>query len=248
MVKKSTFVSFCVNVGRGDVPETTPGYRHYSLYMQGLTENLDTVLPLVVYSDFMPELPKHRNETNLKSYNFDIKSIEEEFPNFNEYVKYYNTTKKDELGTFYYYYVPLVVLKFKKIIDVINENPFNSDYFFWIDSHFTRGILNLDFLYNADKFDEINDELIETVGNKFILFYSSTRPFGFFWGGKKDVLLKIYENYFKIFFEFLPKKLLTEELIFDIMKDRYPDLFNVISLVDYGTLYKKGLVETLKLR
>jgi hypothetical protein len=63
------------------------------------------------------------------------------------------------------------------------------------------------------------------------------RPFGFFWGGNKESLKKVYEHYFEIFFEHLPTKLLTEELIFKIINERYPDLMHVIQ-VEHPSTYK----------
>ena len=89
--------------------------------------------------------------------------------------------------------------------------------------------------------DECSDEAYENVkgklGNKFVLLNFGPRPFGFFWGGNKESLRKVYEHYFEIFFESLPTKLLTEELIFKEINERYPELMHVIQ-VEHPSRYK----------
>jgi hypothetical protein len=81
------------------------------------------------------------------------------------------------------------------------------------------------------------DKVKNKLGYKFVLLNFGPRPFGFFWGGNKESLKKVYEHYFEIFFEHLPTKLLTEELIFKIISERYPDLMHVIQ-VEHPSTYK----------
>jgi len=239
MTKKPiTFISFCVDIDRGSLSEENNIKRDFSLYRVGMNENIDTIMPLVMYtSDDQLILPEHRNENNFRHHIFTKETIESEFPNFDLYKKTYPNTHKDEIATSLFYYVPLVVLKLKKIIDVINENPFGSEYFFWMDCFFTRGIVENDFLYNEESYNKMVQNVTNKIDDKFVLLNFGPRPFGFFWGGSKKALLNVYENYFDIFFEFLPKTILTEELLFKEINQRNPDLMNVIQ-VDRGDQYK----------
>jgi hypothetical protein len=118
----------------------------------------------------------------------------------------------------------------KKMMEVIEDNPFDSDMFFWMDCFFLRGILEPEFLYQEEMYLKMYDNVKNKLGDKFVLLNFGSRPFGFFWGGNKESLKKVYEHYFEIFFEYLPTKLLTEELIFKIINERYPDLMHVIQL------------------
>jgi hypothetical protein len=142
-----TFVNFCVDIGRDKIDPNNTIHRSFELYKAGMYENIATKVPLVTYTSIeSPTIPEHRNESNFRLRHFGLTEIENEFPNFELYRQTYPTTKRDEIESQLFYYNPLVVLKMKKIIDVIEENPFNSDYFFWMDCHFTRGILNMSFL------------------------------------------------------------------------------------------------------
>lgn len=230
-----TFVSFCVDIGRGDLPETNSIWRLFEMYKAGMVENVQTNIPLVLYSS-VQELGNfpHRNQDNFRHFYYDINSIREDFPDFDLYEKNYPTSNKDAIATSLYYYVPLVVLKMKKMIEVAESNPFNSEYFFWMDCFFTRGLTNLDFLYDNSSYLAMYDNVKNKLGDKFVLLTNGSRPFGFFWGGNKKALKAIYDYYFDIFFEFLSHQLLTEELIFKLISNRNPELMEIVFVKDSG--------------
>lgn len=242
--KPITFVNFCVDIGREKIDQTSTIHRSFALYKTGMDDNINTNLPLVVYTSVDDvNIPEHRNDDNLIIRNFNTDSIENEFPDFSKYKEYYPKTHKDELSTLMFYYAPLVVLKLKKIVDVINENPFNSEMFFWMDCHFTRGILKSDFLYDNEAYLEMSENLKEKIGDKFLLFNHTTRPFGFFWGGTKTAIMNVYEKYFDIFFETLPTTILHEELIFKKIHETNPELFHYVDITEFGQNYKIAVSE-----
>lgn len=233
-----TFISFCVDIGRGSIDPKNTIHRPFELYKSGMVENIETKVPLVMYSSVKDLVnPSHRNESNFRYYYYDTESIQRDFPNFNEYVNYYPHTHKDEIESILFYYTPLVVLKMKKVMEVIEDNPFNSDYFFWMDCFFTRGIVESGFLHNQEDYIKMSENVKNKLGDKFVLLNFANRPFGFFWGGNKTAMENVYKHYFDIFFEFLPTKLMTEELIFKEINERYPDLMSVID-VENGDTYK----------
>jgi hypothetical protein len=248
-MKKITFVSFCVDIDRGS--ETVPEdiRRDINLYTQGMNENISSVLPLVVYtSETNINIGKHRNKENFRIYDFNKDSIINDFPNFDLYKNTYDTISKDKIESSLYLYNPLVVLKIKKIIDVIEENPFNSDYFFWIDSYFQRGINDIGFFNNEQIHNECCDNIKNIINDKFLIFNSHDRPFGFFWGGSKIAIQNVYLNYFSTYFESFPNKLLTEELIFKKLIEKSPDIFDIQNIIHYGGRYKQAVVDYLKLK
>lgn len=242
--KPITFVNFCVDIGRDKINPSNSIHRSFDLYRIGMEENINTNVPLIVYTSVDDiTTPIHRNENNLLIKKFTTDTIESEFPNFEDYKNIYPTTNKDEIATLLYYYVPLVVLKMKKIVDTIEENPFNSEMFFWMDCHFTRGILDQSFLTEENSYLNMYENLKNKIGDKFLLFNSSSRPFGFFWGGTKEAITKVYNEYFKIFFDKMDTFLYTEELIFKEIYSKNPDLFHFVDITDASGLYKIAVSE-----
>ena len=243
-----TFVTFCVDIGRGELPLNNSIHRNFELYKSGMYENINTKAPMILFSSIQDLLvPHHRNETNFRHFPLTKIIIENDFPNFELYREYYPTTKKDEIENSLYYYTPLVVLKMKKMIEISKLNPFDSEIFLWIDCFFTRGMLNLDFMNDENAYQMMCENVKQKLNNnKFILLTWGPRPFGFFWGGNIQALQNIYEHYFKIFFEFLPTKLMTEELIFKVISERYPELIYLIEVEnanDYKLTCKNFMIK-----
>ena len=237
--KPITFVNFCVDIGRDKIDPTNSIHRSFDLYRIGMEENINTNVPLVVYTSVNDiNIPEHRNDDNILIKEFTTETIESEFPDFENFKKTYPTTSKDEIATLLFYYVPLVVLKMKKIVDTIHENPFQSDMFFWMDCHFTRGILDQSFLTDEQSYLNMYENLKDKIGDKFLLFNHTNRPYGFFWGGTKEAILKVYEEYFKVFFDNMNSFLYTEEVIFRDIYSRKPELFNFVDITEASGLYK----------
>lgn len=243
MIEKATFVSFCVDIDCDKISRDLNIYRDFELYVRGMYENMDTALPLVIYTSFDKIKPTRENV--IINY-YDKYSLINEFPRFDEYLTaYHSDAKKDFIIENLLLYAPLVVMKLKKIVDVISENPYNSEYFFWIDSYFSRGIESK-VLTDDSYYHQYIENITNIVGDKFLLLYGFDRPFGFFWGGNKIAIQNVYYRYFEIFFEHLNQEILTEEMIFNIMIKKYPELFNVVDISSYGSMYKIGLAEYLK--
>jgi hypothetical protein len=237
-----TFVNFCVDIGRDKIDPNNTIHRSFELYKGGMYENMATKAPLVTYTSIdSPIIPVHRNSSNFRLHRFGIEEIENEFPNFELYKQSYPNTQRDEIESALFYYNPLVVLKMKKMMDVINENPFNSDYFFWIDCHFTRGILDMAFLEQEEAYLKMYENVKNKIEDKFLLFNYANRPYGFFWGGSKTAIKNVYENYFDIYFESLSEKMLTEELLFKRIYEDRPEIFNFMDITHHSGDYKTAV-------
>jgi hypothetical protein len=241
-----TFLSFCVDIGRDKIDKNNSVFRDFELYKVGMCENIETNVPLILHTSVENvNIPNHRNENNFRLHHFDTSDIEKEFPNFQLYREMYENTKKDDIERVLFYYNPLVVLKMKKMMDAIKENPFNSDYFLWIDCHFTRGIMDCSFMEEENSYLKMYENIKIKNKDKFLLFTEIYRPYGFFWGGNKTAIENVYEKYFEFYFESLPNKLLTEELLFKKIHEYKPDLFNYIDISNYGGSYKMAVYDYL---
>jgi hypothetical protein len=167
-----TFVNLCVDIDRGKIAPPSLIRRDFELYQQGFYENLNTSLPFVFYTSIEnPNIPPHRNDSNVRINYFDKNSIENEFPNFEMYKSHYDTSHKDEISSCLFHYAPLVVLKLKKMIDVINENPFNTDYFIWMDCYFERG-LDPNVFKDEILAKDFCNKIVNKVQDKFLLLNS----------------------------------------------------------------------------
>jgi len=133
--------------------------------------------------------------------------------------------------------------KFGWLNMAIKENPFNTDYFFWMDIGISR------FFYNMNpmvSYPTINNKLIINSSNKFIVqqredlqrynidenfIWKSDNLFkGGMFGGHKSIVLKIEEEVEHIFEKEMLEKsnVNNEQLALAILWKQKPDLFNVI--------------------
>lgn len=247
--KDITFVSFCVDIGRGSESVDIRVRRDVALYRQGMDDNINSVLPMVIYtSEEVGPIPAHRNESNLLIRKFTTENLEQEFPNFELFRNAYEYTFKDFIESNIFYYNPLVVMKMKKIVDIINENPFGSEYFFWVDSYFNRGMENTSgFLYDEEIHKQKCKNIMEKTKDKMVLFSAYDRPYGFFWGGHRDAIKKVHDLYFDVYFDSLDKKLLTEELVFKQIYSTNPELFDFVEITHYQQRYKTAVSEYFNL-
>jgi hypothetical protein len=84
--KPITFVNFCVDIGRDKIDPTNSIHRSFDLYRIGLEENINTNVPLVVYTSVNDiNIPEHRNDDNFLIKDFTTETIESEFPDFENF-------------------------------------------------------------------------------------------------------------------------------------------------------------------
>ena len=249
MSHEITFVSFCVDIGRGDLPEKDTTHRAFANYVQMTHENLLTDLPLVVFcSDSTTPIPSHRNSDNCIVRTFTQNSIKSQFKLIERYLDGLNKGfEADEAARKVPLYGPLVLLKYNKIVEIVKENPFDSKYFYWIDASFTRG-MNPYILKNRSGSTSIFVEaLLKKSSEKFLLPYPTGhgRPFGFFWGSSGSTLLDLLPRYEEQTLLMLEEKLPIEELVFMELEKNNPALFDCVYL--NNTDYKNDLIRYLNI-
>jgi hypothetical protein len=103
----------------------------------------------------------------------------------------------------------------------------------------------MSFLEQEESYVNMYNNVKKKNGDKFLLFNNAARPYGFFWGGSKTAIKNVYENYFKLYFESLPTKMLTEELLFKQINETNPEFFNFIDITNRSSDYKIAVSDYL---
>ena len=273
MSHKVTYITCCTDLDREKINHPSFG-RQFASYETGFRKNLETHLPLIGYSSLPNMLiPSHRSSTNLRHYFWDKKIILNSLPEKDLYIEKYKDPKVYRDGIINYLdgYAALVLMKFKLIEDAIKDNPFNSEYFAWIDCQFTAGMK--DNFSSVEVCEKFSEKLVERLSSKkFLLFRHSssglgtlwkfnlskytnnivqqnyhTSVFGFFWGAHKDTILKLNDSYWNIYTQFLNDNIIpSEELILNIMTMKSPGEFddNFIKTENYKDLIYKNVLNT----
>jgi hypothetical protein len=274
MNHKVTYLTCCTDLDREKINHPSFG-RQFASYETGFRKNLETFLPIIGYSSLPPSffIPLHRNDSNLRHYFWDKKTILNSIPEKNLYREKYLNPKvyKDGIISFLDGYAPLVLMKYNLIMEAIRENPFNSEYFVWIDCQFTAGIC-YDFNINENCIAFSNALANRLSKKKFLSFFHSAsnlghawkfdpsnfcdarnaEPFAFhkciygcFWGGHKDIFSEFFNPYWSLYKKFLDFNVIpTEELIFNIMYVIYKDKFDY-NFVDNASTYKQTIFDNV---
>lgn len=130
--------------------------------------------------------------------------------------------------------------KFHILQMAINENPFSSDFFFWIDAGISRFFLNVDITKDypsyksIDFFQYINDKFIIQSRNDLeyynidenFIWDSSNLLVGTMFGGSSQVISKVSDKVEEVFQQMIEKdNVNNEQLALSIVWKKYPELF-----------------------
>jgi len=275
MSHQITYITCCTDIGRGDIGDGHFSFRrHFEAYKSGYRQNLDTKFPLVCYNS-APEMyiPENRNENNFVNKLFTKEILMEKLVNKDLFLQKFEDPKvyKNGIIDLLKHYGPLVCMKYHLMKEVIETNPFNSEYFAWIDCQFTAGMM--DNFSSVEVCEKFSEKLVERLSSKkFLLFRHSssglgtlwkfnlskytnnivqqnyhTSVFGFFWGAHKDTILKLNDSYWNIYTQFLNDNIIpSEELILNIMTMKSPGEFddNFIKNENYKDLIYKNVLNT----
>jgi hypothetical protein len=159
------------------------------------------------------------------------------------------------------YYNPIMFTKFFMLNDSAIVNPFNSNYFFWVDGGLTntvnQGYFNhdnvLDNLDNYVKFNdnkfiqisypyESNDE-IHGFERKAMARYCNTDYVSYvcrggFFGGNKDTIHKMNEYYYSVMHDTLKEGLMgADECLFTILSHKHKDIIHRFEISGNGLVW-----------
>ena len=264
---KTTIVTGLWNMGREKLSDNFK--RSYDEYKQKFIELLKSPVNMYIYVSKSDEelVWKHRSKKNTQVHIMELDAFDTWFEFFDQVQdirkqpSWYNQVSwlADSPQAKLKYYNPIVFSKMFLLNNVTYYNPFQSEYFYWIDAGITNtvhpGYFSHDkVLNNLDAFTEaVNrftfltypyEPITEIHGFQLGGMYKFCNTDvvnyvcrGGFFGGKKDQINKLNGQYHSVLQQSLESNYMgTEESIFTILSHRYPD-----EIYEY-TLNYDGLV------
>jgi hypothetical protein len=263
-----TIVTALWNLGRGEISDSFK--RGYDNYLQKFSELLKTEVNMYIFIDPSDEefIWKYRDKSNTR---LNLMSLDELKKWFNFSDKTNELRKRESwlnqagwlmespqatLDS----YNPVVMSKMFMLNNVTLWNPFNNEYFFWIDAGITNTVHYGYFTHNKvfdnlpDFIDNNNDfvfltypyiggEEIHGFERKAIAKYSNTDYVkyvcrGGFFGGKKQRINELNGLYYSYLQNTLNDGLLgTEESIFTIMMHNHSDMITQYGIESNGLVW-----------
>ena len=263
-----TYVSACVDIGREFIHSTLQ--RSFEGYIRTTGANLETRLPLYLFTNAGFDIPSHRNSSNTVIEHFDRATLMQRAYRKNLYKEAYARADAVKSGPCSELdaYAPLVVGKLQMIKRVMQLNPFNTEYFAWIDTPFTYGLDGS--LDSEERCADFSRRVAALAGseNKWLhlahqsprldLFWSSRinkwmpqgvcpsmQTFGFFWVVSRQTFAHPYRYMMSQYRDLLNDGVIaTEELLCDIARANHPEWFTSLELELPG--YKQHLSKILR--
>ena len=251
-----SFVTGCWDIGRDKLDNTNSNYdwkRSFETYTNRLEQLLNTGLPIIVFGDSkLKEIVDKYPNTHFIHFSQDKfykTPYYERINNIRTSKEWYDQPTaqwlKSSPQATLSLYLPIVINKIFCITEAIQQNPFQSNRFFWIDAGITKThepkIIKemVPKLLNYDKFiflshlyrdnTEIHGFLREGVHKHCNVPFVERIMKGFFFGGKVDKFDEILDLYHNIIDKTLNEKYLgCEETYFTIMTYQKPELFDKV--------------------
>lgn len=267
-MKNISFVTGIWDIKRDHLSDNwSRPFEHYINNFINLLRDLSE-FNLIIFIDPEHEslIWKYRSPENTKIYHITTKNFENNFfpffhqvQNIRNNPEWYNKVEwlKESTQGSLEYYNPVVMSKMFLLHDAKIFDPFNSNYFFWIDGGITN-TLSLGYFKNPD----VIDNLINLSSNfLFIAFPYSTDSeiHGFdingmkrysksdtvnrvarggFFGGNKNAISKANQDYYSLLDDTLHENLMgTEESIFTIMTYIDPTFYHFEMINSDGLIY-----------
>lgn len=268
MNKNITYVTGMWDIKRGDISDSFK--RPYQEYLNKFKDLLKTDCNLYIFcsKDDNDLVWEYRSKENTVIKNIELHELWKWFE-FSEKVDKIRTNKdwysyagwlEDSPQSKLAFYNPIVMSKMFFLNDVSIFNPFDSEYFFWIDGGLTNTVSSgyftndmvLDYI---DRYYDIEDKFIflsfpydgdlEIHGfeKKAINRYSNTKNVNYvcrggFFGGKREHLNSISTIYYSLLSLTLDDGYMgTEESVFTIITHLYPEQTHRFEIEGNGLVY-----------
>ena len=261
-----TIVTGLWDLGRGDLKDFGRKFDHYLETFEKLLK-LDFNMCIFVPKELEKFVNERRKPQNTKIYFKELSDIEKIVPNFNKIqsirinknwssqASWLENSPQSKLK----YYNPVVMSKFMFLDQACKDNPFDTEYFFWLDG----GIINT---VGAEQLESLSkiQMFMEEIDDKFLFlkfpYTSDNEVHGFnakklaqfcgvekteyvcrggFFGGHKNDINNFTERY-----KFFLKDSLdlgymgTEECIHTVLSYRYPEEVYDFELDGDGLIYR----------
>lgn len=269
MNKNVTIVTGLWDLGRGNLDGW--GKRDFSNYKTKFFEMLETNAQMCIWipQELEEEVLKVRGDKPTKIFIKNVEDFEIWNPFFEDIEKIRTQDSWKNFAGWLLespqaglkYYNPMMFTKFFMLNDSAIVNPFNSDYFFWVDGGLTntvnRGYFthdnvldNLDnyVRFNNNKFVQIsypydgNDE-IHGFERKAMARYCNTDYVNYvcrggFFGGSKDNIHQMNEYYYSVMHDTLKEGLMgADECLFTILSYKYKDIIHRFEIEGNGLVW-----------
>jgi len=267
MSKNTTIVTGIWDLNRGDLSEGWGrDFSHYTKHFEKLLITLQNInLAIFIDPEHEDIVWKHRNRGNTVVYHHSKDQFNGNFFPFFDKIQKIRTDPKwinqvgwlaDSTQAKMEWYNPMVMSKMFLLHNAKVFNPFNSEYYYWLDGGITNTV-HPGYFYH----DNILDKL-ENFVQKFLFvcfpYETSTEIHGFeieamkryaksenvnrvarggFFGGNKDYISKANEMYYGLLNDTLSSGYMgTEESIFTLMTYLDPENFQYESINSDGLL------------
>jgi hypothetical protein len=262
-----TIVTGLWNLGRDSISDEFK--RPYSFYLEKFAELLKTPSNLYIYvakedEDF---IWKHRSKHNTFIKIIELDEFKSWFPFTDAVEALRNSSWKQQVDWLskspqatLQYYNPIVMSKMFLLNDATVSNPFNTEYFYWIDAGICSTVHSGYFWHdkvfeNLPKYSDAIDAFTFISypyigGNEIHGFprekmekYCATDYVkyvcrGGFFGGKTKYINQLNSLYYNILSSTLVDKVMgTEESIFTILSHKYSKLIHNFSVSDDGLIW-----------
>jgi len=276
MNKNITIVTGLWDLGRHGLSESFK--RSFTDYKHRFFELLKSDVQMCIWipKSLEEEVLKIRENKPTKIYYKELKDFESWNPFFKEIQEIRKNEKwKSQVGWLYEspqanleYYNPMMFTKMFMVNDSAILNPFNSEYFFWIDGGITntvhKGYFQHDKVFdNLENYiKSIDDKLIQIsypyVGSEEVhgferaafakyceVDYVDLISRGGFFGGKKDLIHEINSLYYEVMKDTLESGYMgADECLFTILGYKYSDKIHRYKIDGNGLIWP--FFETLK--
>jgi hypothetical protein len=266
--QKVTIVTALWNLGRDSISDSFK--RSYDDYLNKFSELLKTDVNMYIFIDKSDEefIWKYRNKENTVLNYMSLDELKEWF-GFTSITNKIRTNEdwlnqaswlRDSPQATLEGYNPLVMSKMFMLNNVTIWNPFNTEYFFWIDAGITNtvhyGYFTHDEVFNnLPEFIDNNEEFVfitypyegggeihgfqrESIANYSKTDYVKFVCRGGFFGGKKERINQINGLYYSYLDSTLNNNLMgTEESVFTILLHNHPDLITQYMVESNGMIW-----------
>lgn len=261
-----TIVTGLWNLGRSDLKDFSRSFEHYLESFEKLLK-LDFNMCIFIPAELADFVAERRKPENTKVYIKELTDIENIVPSFDKIQTIRNNKGwlsqaswlENSPQAKLKYYNPVVMSKFMFVEESCKDNPFDTDYFFWLDG----GITNTVAVEQLEQLKKINI-FMEEIDDKFLFlkfpydndhevhgfetkklgqFCGVKKPEyvcrGGFFGGHKNTISKFTERY-----KFFLKDSLdlgymgTEECIHTVLSYRYADEIHNFPLDHDGLVFR----------
>jgi hypothetical protein len=269
MNKNITIVTGLWDLGRGDLNGWAK--RDFEQYKSKFFEMLESDVQMCIWipEDLVKDVERIRGDKPTKIFIKNIKDFESWNPFFDKIQEIRNDEKWKNFAGWLSespqatlkYYNPMMFTKMFMVNDSAIINPFNSEYFFWIDGGLTstvnKGYFQNDFVFNnlenyslknSNKFIHIsypyesNDEIHgferTAMANYCNTDYVRYVCRGGFFGGHKEMVHKINSLYYDVMNATLSAGFMgADESLFTILSHRHPDLIHRFEIEGNGLVW-----------